>query len=78
MLHDYSPRLEAAGDKGEVAHRRGYPLLRNVGSNGVLSHTDLLKKGVVVEGEDYVKGAVRAHLYTPLPYLVNDILIMPV
>ena len=54
MLHDYTPGLKAAGDKGEVAHGRGDPLLLDVGSNGVLSHTYFLEKGVMVEGKDYV------------------------
>ena len=78
MLHDHTPRLEAARDKGEVAHRRGYPSLTYVGSNRVLSHGYLLEERVVVKGEDNVKGAVRPDLHAPLPYLVDDIRIMPV
>ena len=78
MLHDNPPGLEAAGNKGKVAHRRSNPSLLYVGSNRALSHAYLLEERVVVEGKDNVKGAVRPHLDTPLPYLVNDIHIMPI
>ena len=78
MLHHHTSGLEAAGHEWEVADRGGNPFLTYVIPHRGFGHRDLAKQGVVMESKDYIKGAVRAHLDAPLPYLINDIKVMPV
>ena len=76
-LHDDATRLEATWHIREVACGRGSPPFANVIGDGFLRQPDVAKQGGMVEGEDYVEGAVRPHLDTSLTYLVDYVLIVP-
>eukprot|EP00965_Chrysotila_dentata_P256025 6212410-Pleurochrysis_carterae.AAC.1 len=52
VLHDDIPRLQPAGDEGEVAHGGRHPSLRHVRVDGLCRCRRLVHEARVVEGED--------------------------